>query len=436
MSAQGRVFRLLIPIFCAVAAALTAAEAAQARYASIVIDAHSGDVLHQRYADKPLHPASLTKMMTLYMVFEALERGDLRLEDRLRVSRHAESMPASKLYLEAGETIRLEDAILSLVTKSANDVAVVIAEAIGGSEANFAKQMTTRAHSLGMRDTVFRNASGLHHPRQVTTARDMARLAQLLIFRYRPYYSYFNTHRFEYQGRVYRTHNDLLQTYPGSDGLKTGYIRASGFNLVSSAVREGRRLIGVVFGGRTARTRNSHMAKLLDAGFARARRLDLPQLAIARPPAPEHKPTPFERATEIALAAPQPTRKPGRTTLLSRLNPISEAQAGTVSDGGYDSIPIIYGEGDANTALVSLLQRSWSIQVGAFARRDATQRAIFAARRKAPELLTTATPAIVPLDNRGGTVYRARLTGLDRKTAVRACGEIDDCFVLAPQPIR
>lgn len=435
MSAQGRVFSLLVPILCVMAAALTTAGSAQARYASIVIDAHSGEVLHQRHADKPLHPASLTKMMTLYMVFEALERGDLRLDDRLRVSRHAESMPASKLYLEAGETIRLEDAILSLVTKSANDVAVVIAEAIAGSEAAFARQMTTRAHSLGMRDTQFRNASGLHHPRQVSTARDMAKLAQLLIFRYRPFYSYFNTHRFEYRGRVYRTHNDLLKTYPGSDGLKTGYIRASGFNLVSSAVREGRRLIGVVFGGRTARTRNAHMAKLLDASFARARRLDLPQLAIARPPLPEHKPTPFERATEIALAAPQPTRKPGQTTLLSRLNPISEAQAGTVRDG-YDSIPIVYGEGDANTALVSLFRKSWSVQVGAFARRDATQRAIFAARRQAPELLMAATPAIVPLENPRGTVYRARLTGLDRQTAVNACAALDDCFVLAPQPIR
>ncbi len=427
----------------ALLAALLYAPAGQARYASIVIDAHSGEILHERHSSKKLHPASLTKMMTLYMLFEALERGTLTLDSRLRVSRHAESMPASKLYLPAGSSIRVEDAIRALVAKSANDVAVVVAEALAGSEARFAREMTIRAHSLGMRDTQFRNASGLHHPQQVSTARDMARLSQLLIFRYRPFYSYFNTVQFRYKGRLYKSHNHLMRTYPGIDGLKTGYIRASGFNLASSAVREGRRLIGVVFGGRTAKTRNAHMADLLDQAFARADDRGLPRLAVAMAPQPERKPTAYERARPVAAAVPAPGRKPRHGAqsgaVLAQLNPVRRAEAGTLSrtafNGAPDEIPVIFGEGDSGGQIAALMQETWSVQVGAFARHSDSQQAIFAALGRAPDALAGAVPAIAPLKGRRGTIYRARFTGLDQRGAQQVCRAIRDCFELAPQPI-
>ena len=229
---------------------------ATARYASMVVDAESGQVLHAVNADTRNYPASLTKMMTLFLVFDALEKGTLRLDQPLPVSKRAAGMPPSKLGLKQGQTITVEDAILALVTKSANDVAVVIAEALGGQETTFAKMMTERAQELGMSRTTFRNASGLPNRGQKSTARDMVRLAQALMEDHDKYYHYFSTQSFTYQGRTYRNHNRLLKGYKGTDGIKTGYIRASGFNLVSSVERDGRRVIAVVFGGKTSRSRD------------------------------------------------------------------------------------------------------------------------------------------------------------------------------------
>jgi D-alanyl-D-alanine carboxypeptidase len=238
------------------------------RYSALLIDADSGRVLLDRQAREPRYPASLTKMMTLYMVFDALKRGQLRLNEPLRVSREAASRPPSKLRLKAGETITVEQAIYGLVTRSANDAATVIAEALAGSEARFGQQMTSRARTLGMRQTYFRNASGLPDPGQVTTAWDMATLARALMRDHPRFYRYFSTGQFYFRGRVYRNHNHLLESYAGADGIKTGYIRTSGYNLVASARRNGRRIIGVVFGGNTAKQRDTHMHSLLDYGFA------------------------------------------------------------------------------------------------------------------------------------------------------------------------
>ncbi|MCB1556154.1 MAG: D-alanyl-D-alanine carboxypeptidase, partial [Alphaproteobacteria bacterium] len=237
------------------------------RYASIVMDADTGMILSERYADKQVHPASLAKMMTLVLTFDAIAQGRLALNDRIVISRHAASMVPSKLDLAPGETIRVEDAIYALVTKSANDVAVALAEAIGGTETRFARQMTARAWAIGMNNTRFRNASGLHDRYQVTTARDMAKLARYILNEYPDYYPYFGTRHFSYQGKDYENHNRLLGRYTGMDGSKTGYIQASGFNLVASARRDGHRIVGVVFGGRTAKSRNAHMVALLDNGF-------------------------------------------------------------------------------------------------------------------------------------------------------------------------
>ena len=280
-----------------------AAEDAQARYASIVIDAETGEVLRSRNADIRRYPASLTKMMTLYLLFEAIDEGRLSLTSKLKVSKRAAGQPASKLGLRAGSTIRVEDAIKALAVKSANDIAVVVAEALGGTEVEFARKMTRKAQALGMSRTTFRNASGLPNRKQRSTARDMAQLARALMRDFPHRYHYFDDQRFRYSGRVHRTPNRLLDSYRGMDGIKTGYIRASGFNLVASAERDGRRVIAVVFGGKTARSRNSHMASLLDLGFTRiaerdAKRGRVRYAGIPRPPAGS------------GLAAPSPRFKP------------------------------------------------------------------------------------------------------------------------------
>ena len=252
-----------------ISTALTAPQALAGKYASVVIDAESGKVLEAVNADARRYPASLTKIMTLYMVFDAIERKKITLNTRMRVSKRAQGATPSKLGLRAGQTIRVEDAILALVTKSANDVATVVAEHLGGTEVAFAHLMNEKAKSIGMKRTTFQNASGLPNRRQLSTARDMAILGMRIRHDFPKMYAYFGNKSFTYKGRKYTNHNKLLSKMPGTDGIKTGYIRDSGFNLVASTVQDGRRLIGVVFGGRTGKTRDAHMVKLLSRGFAK-----------------------------------------------------------------------------------------------------------------------------------------------------------------------
>src|SRR5437762_890755 len=236
-------------------------------YEAIVLDAQTGQVLRELSADTPTQPASLTKMMTLYLTFEALNQGRLRLDQYLRVSADAASRAPSKLALVPGEAVTVHDLILGVVTKSANDAAVVLAEALGGSESAFAQQMTWKARQLGMSYTVYRNASGLPDPEQRTTARDIARLALALYHQFPREYRYFSTREFVFRGQQMRNHNHLMEWYPGLDGIKTGYVNASGFNLAASAVRDGHRLIGVIMGGQSPGWRDRQMAGLLDQGF-------------------------------------------------------------------------------------------------------------------------------------------------------------------------
>ncbi len=230
---------------------------------TIVVDANSGKVLQAKEADAIRHPASLTKIMTLYLLFERIEAGKLKLESALEVSEHASEQAPTKLGLRPGQTIRVEDAIKGLVTKSANDAAVVVAEAIAGSEEAFAKQMTRKARALGMSKTVYRNASGLPDDEQVTTARDQATLGRAIQDRFPRQYRYFATTSFNFRGRVIRNHNQLLGRVDGVDGIKTGYTRASGFNLVSSVRRGNRHIVSVVLGGRSGRTRDAMMRDLI-----------------------------------------------------------------------------------------------------------------------------------------------------------------------------
>lgn len=238
-----------------------------ARYAAIVVDAATGEVLFSRYADSRRYPASITKMMTLYMAFEALSEGRVKLDDVITVSPRAASQPPSKLGLAAGQTITLDDAMHATAVRSANDMAVAIAEHIGGTEARFTALMTLKAEELGMTQTRYVNPNGLPDSRQLTTARDLSILARAVMRDYPQYYRYFGFHDWSYQGRQYRNTNGLLATGQGYDGMKTGYTNASGYNLAASAVRDGRRLITIVLGGRSTASRNAHVAELMDTGF-------------------------------------------------------------------------------------------------------------------------------------------------------------------------
>jgi D-alanyl-D-alanine carboxypeptidase len=237
------------------------------RYADIVVDANTGDVLHNVNGDSTRHPASLTKIMTLYLLFERLEAGRIKLDSRLQVSEKATEQAPTKLGVKEGQTIAVEDAIKALVTKSANDVAVVIAEALAGSEEEFAALMTRKARALGMTRTVYKNASGLPDDDQVTTARDQALLAMAIQDRYPKYYRYFSTSSFAWRGVSIRNHNRLLGRVEGVDGIKTGYTRASGFNLVTSVKRGKKYLVAVVLGGRSGGARDARMRELIEANI-------------------------------------------------------------------------------------------------------------------------------------------------------------------------
>lgn len=252
----------------ATAASLQASAAWAERYSAFVIDSNTKDVLHEDMADEARYPASLTKMMTLYLLFESIDRGEIRLQDRMVASRYAASQAPSRLGLTPGSSITVEDAIKALVTKSANDVAVVIAEQLAGTESRFAARMTARARELGMSRTRFVNASGLPDTRQQTTARDIATLSQALIEDYPQFYGYFQTPGIKWGGAYAKNHNNLLGKVEGVDGIKTGYTRASGFNLASSVMRNGHRLIAVVMGGETALSRDNQVRFLIEQGFA------------------------------------------------------------------------------------------------------------------------------------------------------------------------
>jgi len=259
--------KLLFVVLLALGAFFTAGPA-NARYAAIMIDAESGNVLHEIDATRPWYPASLTKVMTLYMTFEALSRGQIGLHDRMTASHHASRQPQSKLGLRAGETLTVEEGILAVITRSANDAAVVLGEHLGGSEEAFASQMTAKAHQLGMYNSRFMNATGLPNNLQVTTPRDLAVLAWKIMKNFPNYYPYFASHGFSFRGRELRGINKFTARYPGAEGMKTGFTCGSGFNLMSSASQNGKRLIGVVMGGMTSAERYQLMMNMMDAGFS------------------------------------------------------------------------------------------------------------------------------------------------------------------------
>ena len=275
-------------------------------YAAIVLDANSGRVLHAANPDSERHPASITKIMTLYLLFEQLEAGKLRLESSLPVSVRAAAQAPSKLGLKPGQAIQVEDAIKAVVTKSANDIAVVIAEAIGGDESEFAKLMTRKARALGMDSTTYVNASGLPADDQITTARDQALLGRAIQDRFPGYYRYFSTASFSYKGHAIRNHNKLLGQVAGVDGIKTGYVRASGFNLVASVRRGNRHLVAVVMGGSSAGLRDARMRNLIEEYIGQGATLRTAAKIVEAPTAQaQGKPAPVVAAP---LVRPEPAR--------------------------------------------------------------------------------------------------------------------------------
>jgi D-alanyl-D-alanine carboxypeptidase len=362
---------------------------ASAKYAAIVIDANDGRVVHAVNADTRNYPASLTKIMTLYMVFEALDNGGLEIDQRLAVSARAAGQAPSKLGLAAGETIPVRDAIRALVTKSANDVATAVAEAIGGTEAQFARMMTRRARAIGMQNTTFRNASGLPNRGQLSTARDMAVLARSMLDTFPHHYHYFSLKAFDYKDRTFENHNTLLTDYDGADGIKTGYIRASGFNLVASVERDGMRLIGVVFGGKSARSRDLHMQTLLNHAWDDA----------------------STRVYAAAQPAPKPEPPIGMGPALTPMKAV--AMAGS-------------GGGSGN----------WAIQIGAYNAFGAAHAAASAAVHRMRGLPPSASIEVTPFRTRGSILYRARLIGFDETGAREQCRQWrrrgNSCAIVTP----
>jgi D-alanyl-D-alanine carboxypeptidase len=302
--------------------AARAAAPADPAFAAIVVDANAGRTLYAVNDEAPRHPASLTKVMTLYLLFEQLDKGALTLETPIPISEHAAAQEPSKLGVQPGDTIAIEDAIKAIVTRSANDVAVAIAEKIGGDESSFAEMMTRKAHALGMSRTRYVNASGLPADEQITTARDLSILARATEERFPRYFKYFSTHEFDYDGEIIGNHNHLLGRVDGVDGIKTGYTRASGFNLMTSLHRDGRSLVAVVLGGRTAAARDATMEALIRDHLAQAsdRGHTAPMIAeAAAPPAP---PVRLASLTVPAGAIPAPSPR---------------SAAGPVEEGDEDS---------------------------------------------------------------------------------------------------
>ncbi|MEO9900656.1 D-alanyl-D-alanine carboxypeptidase [Nisaea sp.] len=381
------VTRRAFMVFCALAVGLMlwlSAGGAEARYASFVMDAETLDVLYAKNADTKNYPASLTKIMTLYMVFDALDKGKVTLKTRMKVSKRAAGQPQTNIGLRKGDQITVKDAILALVTRSANDVATVVGEHLARSEVNFAVAMTKKARTLGMTKTSFRNASGLPNRRQKSTARDMAKLGLRIQRDFPQYYHYFRTKKFTYKGRTYGNHNNLLGRYSGTDGIKTGYTRASGFNLVSSVHQGDRHLIAVVFGGRTAKSRDRHMISLLNRGFKKAE-----LIARNRTPAP------------IPMARP--------TFDENGIVQLASAQS-TITDATLQTETVLGGS-----------DRGWGIQVGAYSSKGPAEAMIDTARKHLKLILKGSTDSVERVTREHGTVYRSRVTGLSEAGARNAC---------------
>jgi D-alanyl-D-alanine carboxypeptidase len=453
-------------------------------YSAIVVDAKTGATLHQESADAVRHPASLTKIMTLYLLFEQLEAGKLKLDTAMEVSAEAGSQAPTKLGVRPGETLTVEDAIKGLITKSANDAAVVVAEALAGSEAEFARRMTRQARLLGMNRTVYRNASGLPDDEQVTTARDQALLGVAIQERFPGYYRYFSTASFVYRGRAMRNHNRLLGRVHGVDGIKTGYTRASGFNLTASVRRGNRHVVAVLLGGRSGPQRDARMRELIAGKIMLASAKPAVRTAVAETAATAWTPLPLPQPglteqAEKSDAAAQPQLASAVTAPQTEAAPVTDATATippsagssapikpisvrtysvklvppTGSAANQDAVgkpvaaapvrvaaatPVAVSKAVASTDSVAVAPKlprgTWVIQIGAFEDESEAKERLTSAQSKAGRLLSKASRYTERTTKGEKIYYRARFAGFDRDGAQQACRQLKrsdiDCMAL------
>ncbi|MFI0845472.1 D-alanyl-D-alanine carboxypeptidase [Mesorhizobium sp. IMUNJ 23232] len=423
-----------------------AASAADSRYAAIVIDANTGKTLFSANANSRRYPASLTKMMTLYLTFEAMKRGKIKKSTPVTFSAQAAAQPPTKLGVKAGKSVTVETAIYSLVTRSANDSAEALAELIGGSEAGFARMMTSKARALGMEGTIFRNPHGLPNTGQFTTAHDMATLGIALREHFPQYYSYFSVRSFTYGRQRIANHNRLLGKIKGVDGIKTGYTRASGFNLVSSVSDGNRRIVAVVMGGQSASSRDVQMAGLIEKYLPKASGrkggplvakadggtvMDIAKAMLPRKKdqAPEAAPgddqdqevAAFVERTEEARPAAKAVAKvaaeaPAKAKETTTTAVLEEAYAAPEPRPSVDVDAV-------KTASVE--PSGWVIQVASSPSKAEATKALEAATRKAPQVLASASGYTVPFDKDGVTYHRVRFAGFDTKAAAwKACSQL------------
>ncbi|NJM31192.1 MAG: D-alanyl-D-alanine carboxypeptidase [Rhizobiales bacterium] len=473
LSAFARCIAIAAFVLAFLAAGYDHAEA-RPRLAAMAVDARTGKILYAKDADGLRYPASLTKVMTLYVLFQDLKAGRVKLGTKLRVSRRAAAMAPSKLGMKPGTAITVEDAIKALVTKSANDVAATIAENLASSEPVFASRMTKVARSLGMRRTAFRNASGLPARGQITTARDMAILSLRIQRDFPQYYPYFRLSSFVYKGRVIRTHNRLLGRFDGTDGIKTGYTREAGFNLTSSVRRGGKRVVGVVLGASSSGARNGYMMKMLSAALpscvagstivaapgSKAGAIDpiaaLKQktaVAAAKPKAPE--PREIEEAKVVTLPAEVlagGTDEDAAETGSSSDEPVSDQGVGTDEPRVLEAMissepqpqtdePLPFAVKDKPDAggqvLVQISPSAWKIQLGAYPNKQAAQATLERALSNGASVLEGKQAFTATAQNGNETIYRARFSGFSRDGARAACRHLESkgmaCLPLAPQ---
>lgn len=489
-----RFFKFFLVVLCLVSLAVPQAEAANkktksrrpaatasagvndSRYAAFIVNPVTGEVYHSADADGRRYPASLTKMMTLYLLFDALEDGKIRLDTEMRVSEYASTMPQTNLSLAEGETIDVETAIKALIIRSANDVSVVVAEKLGGDVNSFARMMTNKARQLGMNSTVFKNPNGLPNSEQYTTARDMAKLGIALKRDFPRFYPYFSARQFSHDGVTYYTHNRVMLRYSGTDGIKTGFIGASGFNLVTSVTRGGRPLVGVVMGGSSGGWRDSRMITLLDQSYktiaerggARGKmvtaNLPLPtdggktgvgikgalpteeptlvaQQQVPEPTVPDtgededvppQPPTDKPLPPSVTKLAPVPAPKApaSQPRVVAAVTPVPATPTAepVVAPASVEAVPanVPFGRASApletgKTIIPTANGTDWGIQVGAFSSQQLAEQAARQAYSSALGALKGAQMAIAGPAAGAAPVYRARLERISQLQAKKAC---------------
>ncbi len=397
---------------------------AAARYAAIVIDADTGRVVHETESTQRWYPASLTKVMTIYLTLSALENGRLRLTDTVFASKHAASQPPSKLGLRTGQSLTVEQAIMAVTTRSANDAAVVLAEKLGGTESNFAAMMTQQARTLGMYNSSFENASGLPNDGQISSARDLALLSAALIRDFPQHYHYFSATEFNYKGRVMPNTNRILKSYPDADGLKTGFTCGSGYNLIASAKRNGHRLIGVLLGAHSSGERFEQMGNLLDMGFANSEK-GLFGEHISQLKDYSALPPPFQLSSNRCAGSAE---QMGADSGSSRYEPIH-------INAPYNS------RREKLTQLAQAKPQSrgnvWTVSMGSFPRKIDADVNLQRARNALGPLAKTGHVGIVKTKTKGSTAWRAQWTGLQQDDSQDFCRRLRakhlDCSA-SPQP--